>query len=73
MNPVLVALSPHVRYWSPVGERPVVPSRVVRDYTYAYGAASHRSPELKLPEHMSLLHLPPYSPELNPQENVWAQ
>ena len=21
---------------------------------------------------MSLLHLPPYSPELNPQENVWA-
>ncbi len=24
-----------------------------------------------MPENISLLHLPPYSPELNPQENVW--
>jgi len=36
------------------------------------GAASHRSKELDVPEHMSLLRLPPYSPELNPQENVWG-
>ena len=27
---------------------------------------------LVLPDHIVLLHLPPYSPELNPMENVWA-
>jgi hypothetical protein len=27
--------------------------------------------ELKLPSNISLLHLPPYSPELNPVENIW--
>ena len=27
---------------------------------------------LKLPDNIVLLHLPPYSPELNPMENVWA-
>jgi transposase len=27
---------------------------------------------LLVPENISLLHLPPYAPELNPQENVWA-
>jgi transposase len=26
---------------------------------------------LKVPENISLLPLPPYSPELNPQENIW--
>ena len=36
------------------------------------GAASHRSKDLTLPQHMTLVPLPPYSPELNPQENVWA-
>ena len=24
-----------------------------------------------MPDNISLLHLPPYSPELNPVENVW--
>ena len=37
------------------------------------GAASHISKELKVPEHMTLVPLPPYSPELNPQENVWKE
>ena len=27
--------------------------------------------QLRLPENVSLLTLPPYSPELNPVENVW--
>jgi transposase len=27
---------------------------------------------LQVPNNISLLHLPPYAPELNPQENVWA-
>jgi transposase len=26
---------------------------------------------LRLPPNISLLHLPPYSPELNPVENIW--
>ena len=27
--------------------------------------------KLRVPDNISLLALPPYSPELNPQENVW--
>ena len=27
--------------------------------------------ELRVPDNIRLLHLPPYSPELNPMENVW--
>jgi transposase len=26
---------------------------------------------LRIPDNISLLPLPPYSPELNPQENIW--
>ena len=35
------------------------------------GAAWHRSSGLKAPDNMRLLPLPPYSPELNPVENIW--
>jgi transposase len=34
-------------------------------------AGWHQSRKLRLPENTSLLPLPPYSPELNPPENVW--
>lgn len=27
-----------IRCWSPVGQRPAVPSQIVREYIYAYGA-----------------------------------
>ena len=27
---------------------------------------------LLVPDNTALLHLPPYAPELNPMENVWA-
>jgi transposase len=37
------------------------------------GASSHVSKELKKPENISLLRLPPYSPELNPCENIWDE
>lgn len=110
-------ISQAIRCWSPVGKRPVVPSQIVREYLYAYGAvcpsdgsfvslilpdmrteclniflaelserhpdyhllvvldgaASHRSNTLEVPQHMTLIPLPPYSPELNPQENVWKE
>jgi transposase len=34
-------------------------------------AAWHTSAKLKIPANISLLPLPPKSPELNPTENVW--
>ncbi len=33
-------------------------------------ATWHRSKDLNVPFNLTLLHLPPYSPELNPMENV---
>jgi hypothetical protein len=35
-------------------------------------AGWHRSKALRVPENITLLHLPPYSPELNPVERLWA-
>src|SRR5690242_10812223 len=35
------------------------------------GAGWHSSPQLKVPDNIVLLPLPPYAPELNPVENVW--
>jgi len=36
------------------------------------GSGWHGSTGLAVPDNLSLLTLPPYSPELNPVENVWA-
>jgi len=36
------------------------------------GAGWHRSNKLVVPENIVLLRLPPYAPELNPVENIWA-
>ena len=36
------------------------------------GAGWHVSKKLAIPDNISPLKLPPYSPELNPIENVWA-
>ncbi len=35
-------------------------------------AGWHTSPKLRVPDNISLLSLPPYAPELNPVEQVWA-
>lgn len=35
------------------------------------GASSHKGQSLKTPDNMTLLCLPPYSPELNPVEHLW--
>ena len=37
------------------------------------GASSHRAKDLVVPENIRLLALPPYAPELNPQEHVWDE
>jgi transposase len=34
-------------------------------------AGWHTSPKLKVPDNVSLIYLPPKSPELNPTENLW--
>lgn len=35
-------------------------------------AGWHMANALRVPENITLLHLPPYSPELNPIERLWA-
>jgi transposase len=37
------------------------------------GAGWHKGMALKIPQNIKLLPLPPYSPELNPVENVWEE
>lgn len=36
------------------------------------GAGWHKARRLKVPERVTILYLPPYSPELNPVERLWA-
>ena len=35
------------------------------------GAASHRTDSITIPDNITLIALPPYSPQLNPIENLW--
>jgi transposase len=35
------------------------------------GAPSHKGKQLEVPENLALVFLPPYSPELNPVEQLW--
>jgi transposase len=35
------------------------------------GAGWHKSKQLRMPDNVTCLLLPPYSPELNPVENLW--
>ena len=37
------------------------------------GAPNHRCGNLVVPDNITLLYLPPYSPELNPTENIWDE
>ena len=37
------------------------------------GAGNHLSEELEVPVNIILQPLPPYSPELNPQETIWDE
>jgi transposase len=103
--------------WAVKGVRPVAPSQIVREYTYAFaavsphdgvndtlilpwvdselmslflafvsarhpdehivmvmdGAAWHTANSLVVPAHMTVILLPPYSPELNPVEVYWKE
>ena len=37
------------------------------------GASSHKAKDLQRLENIRLVPLPPYAPELNPQEHVWDE
>lgn len=37
------------------------------------GAAWHKSSKLEVPENMTILHIPPYTPEMNPIEQILAR
>lgn len=37
------------------------------------GAGWHKSQALRIPDNLTLLHLPPYAPELNPVELLWHE
>ncbi len=37
------------------------------------GASWHRSKALKVPDNITLLGIPPYTPEMNPIEQIWKQ
>ena len=36
------------------------------------GAGWHGSSALRIPDNITIVTLPPYAPELNPVENIWA-
>lgn len=37
------------------------------------GAAWHKSRSLKIPENIELIFIPPYTPEMNPIEQIWKE
>ena len=37
------------------------------------GARWHDSKNLKIPDNIQLLHIPPYTPEMNPIEQIWEE
>lgn len=39
----------------------------------ADGAAWHKSKELKIPENIEIFYIPPYTPEMNPVEQIWRE
>ena len=45
----------------------------IRGFPVLDGAGNHSSGELVIPANVTLAFLPPYSPELNPQEHIWDE
>jgi transposase len=37
------------------------------------GAGWHKPKSLKAPKNIRFIHMPPYSPELNPAEHIWDE
>lgn len=39
----------------------------------ADGASWHKSKALNIPENIKIIHIPPYTPEMNPIEQIWKE
>ncbi len=37
------------------------------------GAAWHKSGSLKIPDNIEIIFIPPYTPEMNPIEQIWKE
>ena len=37
------------------------------------GAAWHKSKAMQIPDNIRILHIPPYTPEMNPMEQIWRE
>ena len=37
------------------------------------GAAWHKSKAMEVPENVKIIHIPPYTPEMNPIEQIWRE
>ena len=37
------------------------------------GAAWHKSKTMEIPSNITILHIPPYTPEMNPIEQIWRE
>ncbi len=37
------------------------------------GAVWHKSKRLEIPKNIQIMHIPPYTPEMNPIEQIWKQ
>ena len=65
------------RRWARRGTRPRAPRDQRTEWAYIFGAIcpakgkGHLTPKLAIPDNITVLALPPRSPELNPVENVW--
>ena len=57
----------------PLEERSIAVEKGCHALIIVDGAAWHSTPKLLIPSNISLLALPPYSPELNPVEQIGQQ
>lgn len=57
--------------WARRGSRPTAVRQTECQYLWVLGAGFHVRGELQVPANVTIIQLPPYSPELNPIENLW--
>ncbi len=50
-------------------------ARYPDDYIFMVcdGAAWHKAKQLQVPDNIKILHIPPYTPEMNPIEQIWKE
>ncbi|VLO32442.1 transposase family protein [Streptococcus pneumoniae] len=62
--------------WAPIGVGPHIHSHYIRDdylLLVMDNAIWHKSSILKIPTNIGFAFIPPYTPEMNPIEQVWKE